>query len=105
MDENQKMSENMQADPQVIATVTAAVLKTLQATGGMNAAPEKLDQQEGKGSTPASNPPETSWPSPACSEGVQPGAGVCRAHGHLLALLTTGSGANSRAGSPRGGFT
>ena len=57
-------------------------------------------QQEGKGSTPASNPPETCWLSPACSEGVQPGAGVCRAHGHLLALLTTGLGANSRAGSP-----
>lgn len=62
-------------------------------------------QQEGKGSTLASNPPETCWPSPACSEGVQPGAAVCRAHGHLLALLTAGSGANGRAGSPRGGFT
>ena len=35
MDENQKQPESAQADPQMVATVTAAVLQTLQATGNL----------------------------------------------------------------------
>ena len=43
MDENQKQQEAVQADSQMVATVTAAVLQTLQATGSLN-------QQEQRGS-------------------------------------------------------
>ena len=48
MDELQRQPEGKQADPQMVATVTAAVLQTLQATGN-------LPQNEGQ-SRP--NPPE-----------------------------------------------
>ena len=48
MDEIQKQPEGMQADPQMVATVTAAVLQTLQATGALPTAEQKAPQQEVK---------------------------------------------------------
>ena len=50
MDEIQKKPEGMQADPQVVATVTAAVLQTLQATGTLpqNEAQSRPNQPEVK---------------------------------------------------------
>ena len=42
MDEVQKQPEGQQPDPQMVATVTAAVLQTLQATGNM---PNREEQQ------------------------------------------------------------
>ena len=48
MDELQKQPEGMQADPQMVATVTAAVLQTLQATGTLPTAEQKPQQPEVK---------------------------------------------------------
>lgn len=48
MDELQKQPEGMQADPQMVATVTAAVLQTLQATGTLPTAEQKHQQPEVK---------------------------------------------------------
>ena len=48
MDELQKQPEGMQADPQMVATVTAAVLQTLQATGNLPNAEQTPQQPEVK---------------------------------------------------------
>ena len=48
MDELQRQPEGMQADPQMVATVTAAVLQTLQATGTLPTAEQKPQQPEVK---------------------------------------------------------
>ena len=48
MDELQKQPEGMQADPQMVATVTAAVLQTLQATGTLPTAEQKPQRPEVK---------------------------------------------------------
>lgn len=45
MDELQKKPEGMQADPQMVATVTAAVLQTLQATGTISNGEQKSQGQ------------------------------------------------------------
>ena len=46
MDEIQKKPEGAQADPQLVATLTEAVLKTLQATGSMPQQEYQQDQQD-----------------------------------------------------------
>ena len=47
MDEHQRQPEGMQADAQLVATVTAAVLQTLQSTGNLpqNDGPSRQEQQ------------------------------------------------------------
>ena len=45
MDELQKQPGGMQADPQMVATVTAAVLQTLQATGTIPSGEQKSSSQ------------------------------------------------------------
>ena len=62
-------------------------------------------QQEGEGQHLGIEPPWGLLAEPRLLRGGSARGCVCRAHGHLLALLTAGSGGNSGAGSPRGSST